>query len=250
MRIKTCSRVFCSESHCRSDVPRRQRVAPTMDEAIQLFDGLNYFRSLRGNMKLKLLSMMFVVVGLLASQSALAAAHLTGKQDEEREIILMSTDFYSESSESERSADMVIASGDGNISGNAKNGNIPEGWTVTVVDDGEHGHDAEMFNVSRIGENSGDFYISPDAWEKYDRIAIGLKFGNNKATDWTITEVAKYAKEGVWSTDPKQGGGLGHYVIYTMAPTAVPVPLPGAFWLLSSSLLGMIAISRKKRVSA
>jgi len=203
-------------------------------------------------MKSKWLSMLVVIGGLAASQTVLGAAHVTGKQDEERDITLMSTDFYSayyEYSESERSADMLIASGDGNISGNAKNGNIPEGWTVTVADEGEHEYEAEMFNVSRLGENSGSFSISPDAWEKYDRIAIGLKFGNNKATDWAITEVAKYASEGVWSTDPKQGGGLGHYVIYTMEPTAVPVPLPGAIWLFFSGLVGLGYVGQKKTVA-
>ena len=186
-------------------------------------------------MKIKLLSMIALIIGLPYSHSALAADHATGKPDEDRTFTFDSTGFYSGL---DNDADVLIASGNGNISGNARNGNIPDGWNVTVANASAHDHDEDMFNVSRIGQNSGSFSISSEAWEQYSRIAIGLKVGGNKATDWAIYEVEKYAKEGIWSSGPKQGGSLAHYVVYTITPTAVP--LPGAFWLLGSGLLGLV----------
>ena len=189
-------------------------------------------------MTTKLLLAMSLMMGLAVANSAFAYTT--------RSFTLDSTDFYAGAEDNDE--DLLVAIGDGNITGNEKNGNIPNGWDVTV-DGSRVGYATDMFQVNDLGESSGSFSVlSEEAWEMYSRIAIGLKVGNNNSPDWVVMELENKAKFGNWSTTPVQGGALSHYMIYTMDSSVPPssVPLPGAFWLLGSGLLGLRFLGRNK----
>ncbi|MCQ8105150.1 hypothetical protein NP590_13625 [Methylomonas sp. SURF-2] len=147
-------------------------------------------------------------------------------------------------------ADALVAYGDGNISGNAKNGNIPAGWSV-IVDGSSAGYATDIFQVSGMGVASGGFSIlDGSVWNTYSRIAIGLKVGNaQKSPDWAIFELEQFASAGTWATNTPQG--LSHYMVYAISGVGNPsqVPVPGAFWLLGSALAGMLVMGRAKRAA-
>lgn len=154
--------------------------------------------------------------------------------------------------------DLFLEAGSGNITLTGAQKHIPEGWTGTF-DSGEGGT-SSLFNVYQDGtvvdpeipssSVRGRFEVDSEAWNQYSDIAIGLKVGNNLNPDWAIFQLENLAESGFWYASPEQGGSLSHFLVYTKSDgLAPPVPLPGAFWLLGTSLLGMVGISRKKRVA-
>ena len=186
-----------------------------------------------------------VLLLMMACVSSSAFAYTTDIAGASRTFTLDSTSFFSGSDDN---GDQLVAYGEGNITGNAENGNIPLEWDVTV-DGSKESYSSDIFQISSIGESSGTFSLSSNIWNVYSRIAIGFKVGNNKSVDWAIIELEKFAEAGVWSTAPNQGGGLSHYMIYTM-PNALTdvsqVPLPGAAWLFMAGLFGTVATARRK----
>lgn len=163
-----------------------------------------------------------------------------------RTFTLVTEQFFS--SESTWS-DQLVSAGQGNITGNT---NVPNDWTVTVDGSGSN-FSKDVFQVlTGNDKNAGIFILNSNAWETYDRIAIGLKVGTNRNPDWAIFELAQYAQSGSWSTAPKQGGGLSHYMIYTIGDGTgntppVATPLPSAFWFFGASLLSLIGVIRKNK---
>jgi len=162
-------------------------------------------------MKIKLLSMMALTISLAISHSALAAPQMIGDHDEDQELGLVHVDMDADD-KSDR-----------------------EG----------HGRVADRPNVSGDVQNAGSSSSHSKDWDKYDLMAIGLRFGDDIGPDWSATDIGRYVKEGILSTEPRQGAGISRYVVNTVTPQAVP--LPGAFWLLSSGLLGLGFCGRKKR---
>lgn len=143
-------------------------------------------------------------------------------------------------------SDQFVSAGQGNITGNQ---NIPVGWTVTV-DGSRNGTAMNLFSIlTGNTANAGSFILNSTAWDTYDHIAIGLKVGNNLNPDWAIFELAEYARSGSWSTTPKQGGGLSHYMVYTKMDDGIDypaaVPLPSGLWLFGGGLLSLLGAIRK-----
>lgn len=146
-------------------------------------------------------------------------------------------------------SDQVVSAGEGNIT---ENQNVPTDWTITVDGSGSN-FSTDVFEVfTGNNNNAGSFTLNSNAWETYDRIAIGLKVGNNLNPDWAIFELAHYAQSGFWSTAPKQGGGLSHYMIYTIGDgsgntSPIATPLPSALWFFGASLLSLVGVIRKNK---
>jgi len=181
----------------------------------------------------------------MSCASSSAFAYTTDIADATRTFTFDSTSFFSGS---DNDADTLLSYGKGNITGNVKNGkgNVPAGWQVTV-DGSQSTYSTNVFSVSSLGASSGTFSLSSNVWDIYSRIAIGFKVGSNKSIDWAIFELEQFAQSGIWSTGPKQGGGLSHYMVYTIPNSPVPpsqVPVPGAAWLFLTGILGLMA--RKK----
>lgn len=156
--------------------------------------------------------------------------------------------------------DLFLEAGSGNITLTGAHKYIPAGWNGTF--DSGAGGSSSLFNVFQDDSVSdpaipssnarGRFEVSSEAWNQFSNIAIGLKVGENLNWDWAIFELEQFASDGFWFASPKQGASLSHFLVYTKpaGQPAPPVPIPSAFWLLGTSLLGMIGISRKKPVTA
>jgi hypothetical protein len=188
-------------------------------------------------MNTKILKAVGMLIGCMATGSAFAAQPVPVT----RTFDLDSTSFFSGTDDD---ADILLFTGDGNLTGNANNGNIPTGWSV-IRDNNGSGVAASAFNLTSAGSFS---VLDGNVWNTYSNIAIGIKVGNSNSPSWAVFELEKFAQSGVWSTLPVQGGGLSHYLVYGQTQSTTPtVPVPGAAWLLGSGLMGLVAVSRKKQ---
>lgn len=186
--------------------------------------------------KTKFLAAAGLLLGLAMAGSAFAAPVIAP-----RTFDLDSTSFFSGTDDD---ADVLLFTGDGNLTGNVNNGNIPTGWTV-IRDNNGAGVASSAFNLTAAGAFS---VLDGNVWNIYSNIAIGIKVGNNNSPSWAIFELEKFAQSGIWSTAPTQGGGLSHYLVYGQTQSTTPtVPVPGAVWLLGSGLMGLVAMGRKKQ---
>lgn len=180
----------------------------------------------------------------LATNQALAISTADiNYPDASRVFTLATEQFFSSGS---LWGDQFVSAGQGNITGNQ---NVPAGWTVTV-DGSRNGATTNLFSIlTGNTASAGSFSLNSAAWDTYDHIAIGLKVGNNLNPDWAIFELAKYAQSGSWSTMPKQGGGLSHYVVYTKMDDGIDypaaVPLPSGLWLFGGGLLSLLGATRQ-----
>lgn len=184
------------------------------------------------------------MLGALAANQAFAVSTANANYPgATRTFALVTEQFFSTES---IWTDQFVSAGQGNITGNQ---NIPAGWTVTV-DGSSNSVATDVFKVfTGNNANKGGFTLTSNAWDTYDHIAIGLKVGNNLNPDWAIFELAQYAQSGSWSSSPKQGGGLSHYMVYTLMDNVVDypaeVPLPGALCLFGAGLLSLFGVNRK-----
>lgn len=194
-------------------------------------------------MKLKSLSTIVLAIGMSATGAA--QAFTTDIPGATRTFTLDSTAFFQGADDN---VDTLVAYGDGNITGNVSNGNIPSGWSV-LVDGSESGFDTSIFQVTGLSNGTGTFNLSSNIWASMPRIAIGFKVGNNKSPDWVIIELEKYAQSGVWSNVPVQGATLSHYMIYGREDGVNPseVPVPAAAWMLGSGLIGLVGLGRRNK---
>lgn len=158
-----------------------------------------------------------------------------------------------------------LDAGVGNISGNAGGGNpdpfltgVGSGYTLLGKDD----EGPNPFNVASTQNNgTGTWSFDADAWDDYDTIAIGFKFGTgNNPDEWFIFQVASDVFEGAWQfvnmhfngAGKPIGGGLSHVNLYGILGTGDDgedppqgISEPGMLFLLGAGLMGLAWVRRR-----
>jgi hypothetical protein len=152
---------------------------------------------------------------------------------------------------------------------NDKNGEntISEGWLFGANYDyvtGVNGPSSEgdlRYNGSSVKLTS-DFWATLNPLTSY---AIGFKFGGANSPDNWFVYTLDFLQSSLNYNFFGKGDGLSHISIYGCTPSVATesspavmcgppsegegdVPLPAAFWLFGSALLGFLGFSRKKSV--
>ncbi len=163
-----------------------------------------------------------------------------------------------------------LGSGVGNLNGQEDLGTDSNAWDdfLTNNPDDNYGENSLkegwLFgaNYDFVDEittwSSSTVSISDEFWasvyEPLTSYALGFKFGNHQPDNWFVYSIAygtnliEYVKNFQY--------GLSHVNLYSCSgPLCGPpdggdpdVPLPAAFWLFGSALLGFLGFSRKKSV--
>lgn len=144
-----------------------------------------------------------------------------------------------------------LDAGTGNISGGPGDSFLTspagDGWeAITKSDDA-----VVLFNLTFTGESSGTWSFDASAWDDFDELAIGFKFGTGGTADeWFVYSLVDGVFSGEWEfvgTLAPGEGGLSHVTLYGKENgNGTPVPEPSTLLLLGAGLLGLGFLRRRK----
>lgn len=100
--------------------------------------------------------------------------------------------------------------------------------------------------LTYITTNTIDWQASSTGWGNY---TTPYSYGTNGVSPWGTLNGIDLAAEQIWATDYYAGNDADNQNYFTLAivataPSAVPVP--AAFWLFGSGLIGLVSIARRK----
>jgi hypothetical protein len=137
--------------------------------------------------------------------------------------------------------------------GNLQNADIDAlGFTLIEKDVIPAGGDGGLLTYTLTSSSSGNWGVSEDAWESFDRLFLAFHFGGGGDTaednpDSFIVELSRSDNSGTFAlggTEPFQLNGLSNLYLLGLDGTT-DVPEPGSLALLGLGLLG-IGLARRK----
>lgn len=126
---------------------------------------------------------------------------------------------------------------------------IVHGLGITIsgsfLNRGEQQKVADLLSLVGVTRTVPNFENSGDLWQSF---AFHKSYGGlYNQYEYTVLEVhfgtGRTALEGAYNTQPNQSAP--QLASYLVRPASV-VPIPAAYWLLGSGLLGLIGVARRK----
>jgi len=100
-------------------------------------------------------------------------------------------------------------------------------------------------SVTQTGSNNGSWSVNTDELDLFARVVLILKAGNTFSS-YLYEPGSNAGDSGSWATTALGDKNLSHLSFYTSGMS--PVPVPAAFWLFGTALIGFIGISRRTKV--
>ena len=100
-------------------------------------------------------------------------------------------------------------------------------------------------SVNSLDADSGSWSVNPGALDIFARVVLILKAGPTFAA-YLYEPGSNAGSSGSWATGALDDKDLSHFTIYTSGIS--PVPVPAAFWLFGTALIGFIGFSRRTKV--